>query len=198
MLARRRDLAADPLVVLWAAKGWPMIRRRATPSEASGVALGLPLPPFAGKKRLSFVLQFDEVVSATRPPALNDVRAAAPPSWRPTLDRLNELAFHHAVEIRVFGSLAWQALTGLGYVTGHSDLDVLLDVRRHTNLDRLVAHIAAIEAGAPMLLDGELMREDGAAVNWREFHGGSEQVLVKSMETVSLLDRGQFISGARS
>jgi phosphoribosyl-dephospho-CoA transferase len=49
-----------------------------------------------------------------------------------------------------------------------------------------------------MLLDGELMREDGAAVNWREFHGGSEQVLVKSMETVSLLDRGQFISGARS
>ena len=30
------------------------------------------------------------------------------------------------------------------------------------------------------MLDGELMRDDGAAVNWREFHAGAGEVLVKS------------------
>jgi phosphoribosyl-dephospho-CoA transferase len=95
----------------------------------------------------------------------------------------------------VFGSLAWRTLTGLDYLTGRSDLDLLLDVRRETDLDRLAADVAAIEADAPMRLDGELMRDDGAAVNWREFHSGAGEVLVKSINGVGLLDRDLFISG---
>ena len=34
----------------------------------------------------------------------------------------------HGVEVRVFGSLAWAALTGLAYLTDRSDLDLLLHV----------------------------------------------------------------------
>ena len=30
-----------------------------------------------------------------------------------------------------------------------------------------------------MRLDGELMRDNGAAVNWREFHTGAGEVLVE-------------------
>jgi phosphoribosyl-dephospho-CoA transferase len=195
MLATRDDLAADPLVAHWPDRGWPTIRRRAMPSEASGVALGLPLPPSAGKKRLCFLLQSDDIISVTRPPLLNDTRASAPRAWWPTLDRLDELAFRHSVEARVFGSLAWRALTGLDYVSDCSDLDLLLDVRRDTDLDRLAANVAAIETDAPMRLDGELMREDGAAVNWRELHAGAGEILVKSIEGVHLLDRDLFISG---
>jgi phosphoribosyl-dephospho-CoA transferase len=114
--------------------------------------------------------------------------------WCPTLDRLGKLALRHSVEARVFGSLAWRILTGLDYLTDRSDLDLLLDVRRETDLDRLVADIAAIEADAPMRLDGELMRDDGAAVNWRELHAGAGEVLVKSIDGVGLLDRDLFIS----
>jgi phosphoribosyl-dephospho-CoA transferase len=55
--------------------------------------------------------------------------------------------------------------------------------------------VAAIEAEAPMRLDGELMRDDGAAVNWREFYSGAGEVLVKHIDGVGLLDRDLFISG---
>jgi phosphoribosyl-dephospho-CoA transferase len=195
LLAARGDLAAEPLVARWPDSDWPAIRRRAMPGEAPGVALGLPLPPSAGKKRLAFLLQPGDIVSTARPPSLRAARALAPRSWRPTLDRLGELARRHSVEARVFGSLAWRTLTGLHYVTGRSDLDLLLDVRRDTDLDRLAADIAAVEADAPIRIDGELMRDDGVAVNWREFHSGASEVLVKSIDRFGLLDRRLFILG---
>jgi phosphoribosyl-dephospho-CoA transferase len=195
MLATHGDLAADPLVARWSDRGWPAIRRRALPGEASGVTLGLPLPPSAGKKRLCILLQSDDIISVARPPLLKDARTSAPRPWWPALDRLDELAFRHSVEARAFGSLAWRALTGLDYLTDRSDLDLLLDVGGDTDLDRLVTEVAAIETDAPMRLDGELMREDGAAVNWREFHAGAGEVLVKGIEGVRLLDRDLFISG---
>ncbi|MET0676040.1 MAG: malonate decarboxylase holo-[acyl-carrier-protein] synthase [Bradyrhizobium sp.] len=195
MLAARGDLAGNALVARWADEGWPMIRRRAIPADSSGVPLGLPLPPSTGKKRLCFVSQPDDIVSVARPPSLNRARGSAPSAWRPTLERLDALALAHSMEVRVFGSLAWRTLTGLNYLTGRSDLDLLLDVGRDTDLDRLTADVAAIEAKAPMRLDGELMRDDGAAVNWREFHAGASEVLVKHIDGVGLLDRRHFASG---
>jgi phosphoribosyl-dephospho-CoA transferase len=196
MLDARDDLAADSLLARWPKMRWPTIRRRALPCEATGLALGLPLPPSAGKKRVSFVVDIDHVISVARPPSLRQARAYAPRNWWPTLDRLDGLALRHSVDARVFGSLAWQALTGLDYVTGRSDLDVLFEFRRETDIDRFVADVAAIETDAPMRLDGELMGADGAAVNWREFHGGASELLVKSLERVVLLGRPQFMSGA--
>jgi len=196
MLDARDDLAADRLLARWPKMRWPTIRRRALQSEAGGLALGLPLPPSAGKKRISLMVDLDHVVSVARPPLLRQARAYAPRAWWPTLDRLDALARRHAVDARVFGSLAWQSLTGLDYVTGRSDLDVLFEFQGETDLDRFVADVAEIETGAPMRLDGELMRADGTAVNWREFHGGASELLVKSIERVVLLGRHQFMSGA--
>jgi phosphoribosyl-dephospho-CoA transferase len=196
MLDARNDLAADSLLARWPKMRWPTIRRRALSCEATGLALGLPLPPSAGKKRVSLVVDIDHVVSVARPPSLRQARAYAPRNWWPTLDRLDGLALRHSVDARVFGSLAWQSLTGLDYVTGRSDLDVLFEFRCETDIDRFVADVAAIETDAPMRLDGELMGADGAAVNWREFHGGASELLVKSIERVALLGRHQFISGA--
>ncbi|WP_442580886.1 malonate decarboxylase holo-[acyl-carrier-protein] synthase [Mesorhizobium sp. ASY16-5R] len=193
MLATRRDLAANPLVALWADKGWPLVLRRAMPGEGHGVPLGLPLPPSAGKKRLSFLVRPEDVVSAAPPPALQQAARSAPRAWWPTLDGLDDLASRHAAEARVFGSLAWQALTGLDYLTERSDLDLLLQVHRATDLRRLTAGMARIERAAPMRLDGELVRYDGAAVNWREFHAGAQEILVKTASDVALLDARLFL-----
>lgn len=196
MLEARGDLAGDSLLARWSDMRWPTIRRRALPSEESGLALGLPLPPSAGKKRLALLIDVDHVASVARPPSLRQVRAYAPPNWWPTLDRLDALALRHAVDARVFGSLAWQSLTGLDYMTARSDLDVLFEFRRETDVDRFVADVAAIETEAPMRLDGELMGADGAAVNWREFHAGASELMVKSIERVVLIGRHQFMAGA--
>jgi phosphoribosyl-dephospho-CoA transferase len=195
LLASSGGLVADPLVANWPDKEWPLIRRCAKPHEQQGVALGLPLPPSAGKRRLSFFVQSSDIVSMSRPPSLRSVRNAAPQAWWQTLDRLDGLAAKHSVSARVFGSLAWQTLTGLDYLSDRSDLDVLLDVNPDTDLDRLAAALAGIEAEAPVRLDGELVRDDGAAVNWREFHGRRGEILVKSIDRVVVLDRDLFIAG---
>lgn len=196
LLIPHGELACDPLVLHWAELGWPTIRRRALPCETTGLALGLPLPPSAGKKRLSLLAGLDDIVAVARPPSLREVRTSAPRCWQPTLDRLDEVALRHSAHARVFGSLAWEALTGLDYVTARSDLDLLFEIRPETDLDRLVADLAAIEIEAPMRLDGELVRADGAAANWRELHASANELLVKSIEDVTLLGRDRFISGA--
>ena len=199
LLATCSDLAADPLVAQslvesWVDNGWPLIGRRAMPHEVRGVALGLPLPPFAGKRRLSFLMRPEDIVSTAPPPALGFAGRVAPRAWRPTLDAIDALASQYRAEARVFGSLAWRALTGLNYLADRSDLNLLLHVHRDTDLLRLAADLAAIEATAPMRLDGELIRDDGAAVNWREFHAGVREILVKSVGGVALLDTSLFLS----
>jgi phosphoribosyl-dephospho-CoA transferase len=70
LLETRFDLATDPLVATWIDKGWPLVARRAMPGELHGVPLGLPLPPFAGKRRIALLVRPDDVVSTSRPPTL--------------------------------------------------------------------------------------------------------------------------------
>ncbi|MGA2998999.1 malonate decarboxylase holo-[acyl-carrier-protein] synthase [Bradyrhizobium sp.] len=186
LLQRHDDLAGEPLVIEWVDRGWPLITRRAMHGEADGLPLGLPLPPFAGKRRLSFLMLSDDIVATARPLQLSSTIDVAPEPWRHTLDQVAELASRHGVEARVFGSLAWQTLTGLDYLTDGSDLDLLLPVSRGSDLVRLTAELAAIEAVAPMRLDGELVRDDGAGVNWRELHAGVGEVLLKTSSGVTV------------
>jgi phosphoribosyl-dephospho-CoA transferase len=193
LLAMRGDLTKDLLVAKWVENGWPLIRRRAMPNEGQGVALGLPLPPFSGKRRLSFLVSPEDIVWTSQPPSLIAAINAAPSAWWPTLESVSELALRHSVEVNVFGALAWSALTGMDYLTDRSDVDLLLYVHRDTDLCDLTAEVAEIDAAAPMRLDGELIREDGAAVNWREFHGGAPEVLIKTANSVVLLDRRRFL-----
>jgi hypothetical protein len=45
-----------------------------------------------------------------------------------------------------------------------------------------------------MRLDGELVRDDGAGVNWRELHTGARELLIKTTDGVALLDANLFLS----
>lgn len=193
LLAARADLAAEPLLARWVESDWPVIGRRPMPGEAAGVPVGLPLPPFAGKNRLSFLLRPADIVAMAPPPVLDDVMPMAPASWRHALGEVEAMASRHDLEARVFGSLAWQALTGLDYLSDRSDLDLLLELRRDTDIQALAEDLAGIEICAPMRLDGELVRPDGAAINWRELRIGSGEILVKTLAGVALLDRGKFL-----
>ena len=195
-LEMRGDLGTDPLIAQWVDNRWPLVGRRAMPGDMHGVPLGLPLPPFAGKRRLAFVMQPEDVVSVAAPLSVSAVSRVGPRTWRPTLERLRALAALHSADARVCGSLAWQALTSLSYVTAESDLDVLFQVCRDTDVGRLTAGIASIEAAAPMRVDGELIREDGAAVNWRELRGGAREVLLKTVAGIGLIGPQSFISGS--
>jgi phosphoribosyl-dephospho-CoA transferase len=195
LLQTRDDLSGEPLIVDWADRGWPLVARRATPCEKDGLALGLPLPPFAGKRRISLLMRLEDIVAKALPLELRAAMSVAPEPWRHTLEELASLASRRGVEARIFGSLAWRALTGLDYLSAGSDIDFLLPLPRESDLARLTTELAAIEAAAPMRLDGELVRGDGASVNWRELHTGEREVLVKTTDGVTLLDTNDFLSG---
>jgi phosphoribosyl-dephospho-CoA transferase len=193
VLASRRELADYPLVANWADKGWPLIRRCAN-GETHGVPLGLPLPPFAGKRRLEFVVSMADIVSITPPPVLESLIDVAPRAWWRTLDQLQELSSAHHLQAKAFGSLAWHALTGLDYLTDRSDLDLLLYLHRVTDVHRVTSELVRIETCAPMRLDGELVRDDDVAVNWRELYLGASEVLVKTAHGIALRDARLFLA----
>ncbi|MBY3537545.1 malonate decarboxylase holo-[acyl-carrier-protein] synthase [Rhizobium laguerreae] len=201
---RRHDLvvieprpeAPEPMISMWCENGWPLVARRPTSSDADGVALGLPLPPSQGKKRLSLVVQIDEILSVQPPLALDSVTRMAPQDWLPTVERIAQLAIEHELDVRVFGSLGWSVVTGLDYLTSTSDLDLLLYVAADTDLERVIGRLAQIQAMAPMRLDGEFVRGDGVGANWQEFRRSAGDVLVKSLDGAAFVDRRRFLVGS--
>lgn len=48
-----------------------------------------------------------------------------------------------------------------------------------------------------MRIDGELLREDGAGVNWRELHARLSEVAVKTAIAVELMRADAFTGGLR-
>ncbi|WP_273454506.1 malonate decarboxylase holo-[acyl-carrier-protein] synthase, partial [Nevskia ramosa] len=181
LIASRNDLAGEPLLESWAQRGWPLIVRRRLPGEVpTSLPVGLPLPPSAGKRRIALQIQADDIASVAALPRLAEVIAAAPQDWRPTLQQLVAIGERFGVETRVFGSLAWQWLTGLTYIGASSDIDLTWTLPRKTQIDDLLAALAAIDAAAPMRVDGEWLRADGSGVNWRELQARSAEVMLKT------------------
>jgi phosphoribosyl-dephospho-CoA transferase len=197
-LETRDDLAEDPLVAGWVDQGWPLIARRFAPDEGDGVPLGLPLPPSAGKRRIGLLMDPTCVRCITRPPLLSSALWAAPAAWVPTLRALDSVAARNGLEARVFGSLAWCLLTGMNYLTASSDLDFILSLPRSGGFAGLTTELAAIASAAPMQLDGEIVRSDGAGVHWRELQSGARVVLAKTTRAPILLNSAEFISGGFS
>jgi phosphoribosyl-dephospho-CoA transferase len=179
-----------PRVFEWVARGFPLIvRRRAQTDDGHAVPLGLPLPLSGGKQRLSLTVPRSAIRELAPPPLLADAAASSPPHWHAAIDRL----IGADPIVRVFGSLAWQHLTGDAYLTEQSDLDLLWQHRCPARTEALLSSIDAIEREAPMRIDGEVVANQGAAVQWRELCSGTEQVLVKSVDRVALMSRARFL-----
>lgn len=195
LIASRDDLADDLVVAAWADHGWPLVARRPCAEDSTGLALGLPLPPSLGKRRISIVMQREDVVATHPPPLLKDARTVAPADWTESIERVLASTVRQTGPVRVFGSLAWQWLTALPYLSATSDLDLLLACAAQEDVDNLTAELADIEATAPMRIDGELVHPDGAAVNWRELHSGTADILVKTMTGVTMVRRTFFLGG---
>ena len=172
-----------------------MVARGQPGDEAGTLRLGLALPD---KTRIGLNIATDAVASVRQPPCLADTFAAAPASWVETLAKVQAIAERHDVAVAVYGSLAWQALTGLAYVRPGSDVDLLLTSGRWTDLERVTVALAAL-SGAPRL-DGEAILPGGAAVAWRELARAPVRLLVKDRASVYLAAyadvRSRFVQAA--
>jgi phosphoribosyl-dephospho-CoA transferase len=197
LLRARPDLAGEPLLQDWATLGRPLIARRRGPLDGDGVLLGLPLPPSAGKRRIAVEMRADDIVSVSPLPSVSEVLRAAPIAWQLCLQELTDLARAYGVMAGVFGSLGWQWITGLTYLGPQSDIDIAWTLPRPDQLERFLGDLADLDARAPVRLDGELMRADGAGANWRELHAGGAELAVKTARQALLYARADFIGAAR-
>jgi phosphoribosyl-dephospho-CoA transferase len=189
MLTRRGDQAAEPLVVDWALCSWPLVVRSALCEDAAGVVpLGLPLPLASGRRRLALELSTEDLIDWAPPPRLVDAAAVAPECWRSSIATLIELD----PEVRCFGSLAWEHLTGLAYLSATSDLDLLWRVESAGAADALALQIANVAEQSPMRLDGEFTNSAGVGVQWQEWHSSAQELVAKDRDGVRLITRAAF------
>ena len=209
-VAQRPALADLPLLEHWAQREWPVIvRRRAEGEDPGMVPVGVPLPPAAGKCRVALVLPPGGILQRSPPPLLGAAAKVADEGWQATIAALLALGTRTGVEPSAFGSLLWEHLTGLAYLSPQSDLDVLWPVPENFDVLSLVFGIGQVQRDAPIRIDGEVIFPDGSAVNWRELwnayraanrsgHWAEDRatVLAKTMEGVRLLDIAS-LPGAR-
>jgi phosphoribosyl-dephospho-CoA transferase len=172
-------------IVAWAAGGGGFVVGSATADDApDDLRLGLATPD---KRRLGCRVGLAAVADVTPPLLLADATGAAPAAWRVTIARVLERTAAHGATVRVYGSLGWQARTGLAYLRPESDLDLLLACPDAPALTALGRALAAITDGPR--LDGEAVLPDGGAVAWREWAGPAPTVLVKARRHLALVDR---------
>ncbi|HEX7816451.1 malonate decarboxylase holo-[acyl-carrier-protein] synthase [Dyella sp.] len=168
-----------PLLREWGRRRWPLVVRRPIVGEA-GIPLGIPLPPSTGKQRIALAVSLADIEAVSALPRLGQAIIAAPEAWEHSLLQLLALAARYGVRQHVFGSLAWQWMTGLPYLSPQSDLDMTWTLPARPRLHHFLDELASVDAHAPMRIDGELLRADGAGVNWREARACTDEVAIKT------------------
>ncbi len=151
--------------------------------------IGVPLPPLAGKQRVSLLIPPEGILQSSLPPSLHAMTEVA--DLRLAIHDRCACCHRRTERCRARG--LWQHLTGLAYLTPHSDLDVLWPIPPGLAVRSLVCSIAAVQREAPVRIDGEIIFPNGSAVNWRELwnaHQAADQatVLAKTIEGVEILD----------
>jgi phosphoribosyl-dephospho-CoA transferase len=165
------------------------------PSDS--IAVGLALPPAQGKRRIGLVVAMQDIVRHTPPLRLADAIIHAPAEWQPALAELEAAATRNDLELRVFGSLAWQALSGLNYMTLKSDIDLLWHPLSHMQLQQGIALLGRWEQTSGLRADGEVLFGGSSAVSWREWatlkSGDDSRVLVKRVSSAELVDARELL-----
>ncbi|HEX3843448.1 MAG TPA: malonate decarboxylase holo-[acyl-carrier-protein] synthase [Steroidobacteraceae bacterium] len=174
----------------WGARDWPVIvRRDDSESSPDSVAVGVPLPPSAGKLRVALHVPRVAMAARLSPVLLADCRRAAPRRWGTVLDRLEALGDATAIAPGVCGSLLWQHLTGLAYLHDASDIDVLWQVTSLGQARAIAGALPEIEHRTGIRVDGEILSARGWGVHWREFGTQAPEMLVKTRSSAQLCSR---------
>lgn len=171
---------AEPRLRAWMQARLPLVVARRDPAvDGAQLRLGVPLPLDEGRQRLSLRIEREAVIRHAPPPRLTEVIEALSAPWRPALQALQHRCAAQALSPRVFGSHAWQAITGRDYLHAGSDLDLLWQVDGPRQASQVCRLLQDWEALHGLRADGELVFDTAQAVNWREYAGEAAQVLVK-------------------
>ena len=174
----------------WLAAGRPLVAARQT-APAGQVLLGLGLPLAQGRQRLSILVEASQIAEVRPPLAVRQCLAGLPAAQASALSVLAGRIEAGGGRLGVYGSLAWETLSGEAYRHAASDIDLICDVADLAQYEIAVDALRRAVAAFPGRLDGELRLPDGLAVAWQEILalGGrsARTVLVKGEQAVALL-----------
>ncbi|SEL46714.1 phosphoribosyl-dephospho-CoA transferase [Pseudoxanthomonas sp. GM95] len=195
-------LAQSPALAVrlraWFGAGHPaIVARRAPGMSAELLQLGVPLPPDEGKQRLSLSAPHASLLRCASLPALDAVTPVAPTAWQVALRALQADAGRLGLMPRVFGALAWQALTSLPYLHARSDVDLLWEIEELDQADTIAALLSRWETRFGLRADGECRLPDGTAFSWREYASGSARLLIKTDSDARLVARSALAGDAQ-
>ncbi len=162
----------------WLAAGFPVIVRRPG-TTVDGIHCGIPLPISGGLRRIPFRIRQEAVQKRLALPRLQDCLEVLP-EGRSVSEKLL------SINPEVFGSLAWQHLTGQEFLHAKSDLDLLIRVRNPVELQELLRALPSIAAP---YCDIEILRWNYRSFSWREWLTSTSSILVKSDHQVFLLPK---------
>ncbi len=184
----------------WRQHDWPAVIRRRDADCASGeICLGVALPPDRDGVKLRVALRVALVgVREIRAPLdIADVVEHAEPQWRDDLRVMRDQLTAQGLMIRVYGSLALQALTGLSYLRPASDIDILFSPQDKLQLEQGMSLLQRHAVRLP--LDGEIAFPSGHAVSWKEWAQACDRpdnrVLVKHGSGVALQRVDELLAG---
>lgn len=164
------------------AAGLPVVVRRPG-TDRDGVHCGIALPPAMGKRKLGFFVRREAVRALAPRPTLS----ALPPERRAGLDAL--LPF----DPEVFGSHAWELLTGRACRHAGSDLDLI--IRPKARGAELAALLEALRPLTPPGCDLEIILGDGRAFSFREYCDANSDILIKTDHDVALMPKRHLAAG---
>ena len=176
------------LVRGWIEAGRPVIARRPGIARGGeGVHCGLPLPPSMGKRRIGLVVPCSAIKRHAPLPRLKDCVRLLPAEKRQRVGEFQDACAAAGFSPEVFGSLAWERLTGLPYLRPESDVDLRFRLKNGAALTCLLGLLRSHGSLCQNFFDIEIELWSGWAFSWREFVGGSPEVLIKTLETVFMV-----------
>lgn len=150
----------------WVKEGFPFVVRRPCWVE-DRICVGLALPPAEGKLRLAWELPIAAVEEVILPPRWEEFGEEG--RLRGVVDALRGRGEGEELAFRVFGSYAWERLTGLSYTHEESDVDLLLFLDGREEWERGRKFLEKVVWPEKPRVDLEIVLRGDGAFLWREF-----------------------------
>lgn len=168
LLNAKQSATAHDALRRWVHAGRPLVVACQSITCSQQVLLGLARPPGEEPRRLSISVG-PEAIRAIAPPltlahCLNSSTVATSASLRQLLLQCER----QDIAVSVYGSLAWEILSGTLYRHSHSDIDLVIDITCVSQLAPCIEALQQAQAILPYALDGEIRFGNNAAVNWKE------------------------------
>lgn len=181
----------------WIARGRPLVAAR-QPAAGGALCLGLALPLHQARKRLSILVEAGQIADVRPPLSVERCVSRLAPATGERLLALAATIRSSGAALGVYGSLAWEALSGETYRHAESDIDLICDVATPDQYALALTAFAQAAAHLSCRLDGELRFPNGDAVAWSELAGRptrDKAVLVKGEQEVALKPLATLLAG---